>query len=360
MAQFHSLRVKDVRTETNDCVSIAFEIPEELQETFRYVQGQYLTIRKEIEGEDLRRSYSICSSPLEVGELRVAVKKVPEGRFSTFANTSIQINDQLEVMPPMGRFYTELDPSNAKHYVAFTAGSGITPILSILKTALATEPNSRFTLFYGNRHTSSIIFREELSDLKNRYLDRLGLYYLLSREEQSSDLFNGRLNGKKCEQFCNVLFEPEEVDEFFLCGPADMIAEVTDTLRDRGVDKSKVHFELFTTPGQKTAGKSEAEVVDQGPQVDSKVKVILDGDEVVFPLSSNGDNILDAALKAGMDVPFACKGAVCSTCRARVTEGEVRMDMNYALEEDELERGFVLTCQSHPTSEKVVVDFDQH
>ncbi|MGD1848542.1 MAG: 1,2-phenylacetyl-CoA epoxidase subunit PaaE [Salibacteraceae bacterium] len=360
MAQFHSLRIKEVRPETQDCVSIAFDVPTDLKDVFQYIQGQYLTLRQDIKGEDVRRSYSICSGPLEVDELRVAVKKVPGGLFSTYANEHLQTGDALEVMPPMGRFFTELNPENQKHYVAFAAGSGITPIMSILKTVMEIEPNSRFTLFYGNSKTATIIFREELSDLKNRYLGRMVLYHLLSREEQLSDLFNGRLSGEKCERFCDILFDPEDVDEFFLCGPAEMITDVSDTLIERGVDKKKVHFELFTSPGQgKQKTQTQQVVGDAGKQIESSVKVILDGDEIEFPLASNGENILDAALNMGMDVPYACKGAVCCTCRAKVTEGEVNMVMNYALEPEEVEAGFVLTCQCHPVSEKVVIDFDQ-
>ena len=357
MARFHSLKIKEVRRETSDTVSIAFDLDQGQKEAFQYIQGQYLTLKADINGEEVRRSYSICTSPAEDAPIRVVVKKVPGGKFSTFANESLKAGDVLEAMPPMGNFYTTLDAAQSKNYVAFAAGSGITPMMSIMKTIMAVEPNSTFTLFYGNKNAGSVIFKEELEDLKDKHLLRMRVYHVMSREELSSELFTGRITGDKCSRFCEHLIDVKNTDEVFLCGPVGMIEEVTETLVEAGMDKKNIHFELFTT-GTPTAGKKEDLLPEEN--VDSKVTIILDGDEMTFPLSSRGENILDAALNSGADVPYACKGAVCSTCKARVLEGKVDMEMNYALEEDELERGFILTCQSHPVSEKVVVDFDQH
>lgn len=359
MPKFHTLQVKEVRTETPDCVSVAFDVPDALKADYAFIQGQYLTLKTDIDGEDVRRSYSICSSPLEQ-ELRVAVKHVEGGRFSTFANQKLQAGDTLDVMTPMGKFYTELDKNNEKQYVAFAAGSGITPVMSILKTVLEVEPKSSFTLFYGNRNFESIIFREAIEALKNKHLERLSIHHILSREVLGSPLFNGRINGEKCEQFCKAFFDVEQVDDYFLCGPEDMIFSVKNTLEEKGVDTKRIHFELFTTPTTKATKTKKTEITTPLPsESDSKITVILDGDAFDFSLHSNGDNILDAALKNGADLPFACKGGVCCTCRAKILEGEVEMDVNYALEPDEVAAGFVLTCQSHPRTEKVVVSFDE-
>jgi len=359
MPKFHTLQVKEVRKETPDCVSVAFGVPDALKVDYDFIQGQYLTLKTNINGEEVRRSYSICSSPLD-DELRVAIKHVEDGRFSTFANQKLQTDDMLDVMTPMGKFYTELDENNEKHYVAFAAGSGITPVMSILKTVLAVEPKSRFTLFYGNRNFESIIFREAIEALKNKYLERLSVHHILSREVLGSPLFNGRIDADKCRQFCKVFFDAKEISEYFLCGPEDMIFSVKDTLEEQGVDKKRIHFELFTTPTTKAVQtKKSDKVVTPSSESDSQITVILDGDAFDFSLSATGDNILDTALKNGADLPFACKGGVCCTCRAKILEGEVKMDVNYALEPDEVAAGFVLTCQSHPRTDKVVVSFDE-
>lgn len=359
MPKFHTLKIIDIRRETADTVSIAFSIPDSLTQDYQFLPGQYLTFKREIDGEEVRRSYSICSSEEET--LRVAVKKVPKGRFSTFANEVLQPGDELEVMTPMGRFTTPIDAQHQKQYVAFCAGSGITPILSILKTVLQKEPRSQFTLFYGNKNFDSIIFREEIEALKNKYLGRLSVHHVLSRERLGSPLFTGRIDVEKCNAFAKTFFDPKEVDAFFLCGPETMIRSVTESLVNLGADSKRVHFELFTSPagnlgGKKIATATAVEVVD-GYQ--SKVTVVLDGDAFDFSLDYGGDNVLDAALKQGADLPFACKGGVCCTCRARLLEGEVKMDVNYALEEEEVKAGFILTCQSHPRSERIVVDFDE-
>jgi len=359
MPKFYTLKVKEVRRETPDCVSIAFDVPQDLKADYKFIQGQYLTLRTDIGGEDVRRSYSICSSPLDA-ELRVAVKHVPQGLFSTFANQKLQSGDALSVMTPMGKFFTELDENHAKHYVGFAAGSGITPVMSIMKTVLQREPKSHFTLFYGNKNFDSIIFREEIEALKNQYLGRLSIHHVLSREVLGSPLFNGRINAEKCAQFCKVFFDAKEVDEYFLCGPEEMIFAVKDTLTDLGVAPKRIHFELFTTAATKNIKpKTKTDHSPTPSKSDSQITVILDGDAFDFPLNSVGDNILDAALKNGADLPFACKGGVCCTCRAKVLEGKVEMDVNYALEADEVEAGFVLTCQSHPRTPKVVISFDE-
>ncbi|GJM32368.1 MAG: phenylacetic acid degradation protein [Saprospiraceae bacterium] len=353
MPRFYSLRVNDIRRETTDCVSVALSIPEQNRDEFNFVQGQYLTMKAVINGEEVRRSYSICSSPTE-GELRVAIKEVFSGQFSTYANKKLKIGDHLDVMPPMGKFHTKLDPEKQRHYVSFAAGSGITPIMSILKSVLETEPKSTFTLFYGNRATDSIIFLEQLEALKNIYLDRLSLHHILSREHPGSELFYGRIDQDKCRAFSRHLLDVEEIDEFFLCGPAPMIEDVSEVLRELGVDPKKIHFELFSSEGS-TVGRRD---ISKGPKIESMISIKLDGITHHFPLSSDGDTILDAALKGGLDLPYACKGGVCCTCRAKLLEGSAEMEVNYALEPEELEAGYILTCQSHPTSNKLVVDFD--
>lgn len=360
MAKFHTLTVRDIRQETDECVSVSFDVPQDLKSQFEFIQGQYLTLRTRINDEDVRRSYSICSAPHE-GELRVAIKKVPNGKFSTFANDVLKPGDELLVMPPQGRFYTELNPKNKKNYVAFAAGSGITPVISIMKSVLKVEPESSFTLFYGNKDAQHIIFKEEIDDLKNSYMQKLRVHYVLSRENPGSDLFYGRINEEKCNSFCNLLMKPESVDEVFLCGPEPMIKAASNTLDVNGVAGDKIHYELFTSPNQPSAKQhstSKAGTKSDAKVDVSRVKVILDGEETHITVSTDGDNILDAALKAGADVPFACKGAVCMTCKAKVLKGDVKMDKNYALLDEEVNQGYVLTCQSHPTTNEVTVSYD--
>ena len=352
---FHTLKVKNIKRETQDCVSISFDIPEALKTEFEFKQGQSLTLRKTLEGEDVRRSYSICTSPLDK-ELRVAVKQVQGGLFSTFANTNLKPGDEIDVMPPSGNFYTDLVSSAKKKYLAFAAGSGITPILSIIKTTLLTEPKSTFTLVYGNRNTSSIIFKEELEALKDKHIERFSLYHILSRERMEAEINYGRINGDKCFQL-KKLVDLNAMDEIFICGPEEMIFSVRDHLFEKRIEKKKVHFELFTTPLRKsTSYKPQA--VNESSKETSNITVTLDGRSFDFDLDYNSNNILDAALAQGADLPFACKGGVCTTCKAKLIEGKIEMEVNYGLEPDEVEAGFILTCQSHPRSEKVVVDFD--
>jgi ring-1,2-phenylacetyl-CoA epoxidase subunit PaaE len=364
MSHFRKLLIADIRRETADCVSIAFSIPPELRDEFSYHQGQNITVRTRIGEEEVRRSYSICSSPLD-DELRIAVKRVPGGLFSTFANERLEKGQALEVLPPTGKFYTELHPDQRKNYLAFAAGSGITPVLSLIRTTLAVEPASQFTLVYGNRHRPSIIFREQLEALKNRYIHRLALHHILSREQMDVPLNQGRIDASKCGELCPRLIDPSSMDEIFLCGPQEMIFTVRDWLQQQGVEKKKIHFELFHALDNPGAGPldvrwQDRRKADAGLLKDkvSQVTVRLDGISHVFDVPFDGDSVLNAALLEGVDLPFACKGGVCCTCRARLVEGEVEMDINYALEADELAAGFVLTCQSHPRTEKVIIDFD--
>ena len=380
-SHFRALTVEDVRRETAECISVAFAIPAGLREEFQWRQGQNITLRTRINGEEVRRSYSICSSPLDK-ELRVAIKKVPGGVFSTYANEQLQKGHVIDVLPPSGKFYTELLPENRKRYLAFAAGSGITPILSLIKTTLAVEPGSHFTLVYGNRHRGSILFREELEGLKNRYMDRLSLLHILSREQMDSPLNQGRIDTGKCGELCHQLIDLRMVDEVFLCGPEEMIFMLKDWLEQQGVEARKIHFELFHTRGEdaRASGTGSAGVVvgqDRNAGADSgaaasaakvagrsgrekisRVTVRLDGISHDFNLPYDGASILDAAMMEGVDLPFACKGGVCCTCRARLAEGQVEMEVNYALEPDELAAGFILTCQSHPRTDRVIVDYD--
>jgi ring-1,2-phenylacetyl-CoA epoxidase subunit PaaE len=356
--KFYSLKVEKIVKETPDCVSVQFELPENLKSDFVYKPGQYLTLRIPGPDEDIRRSYSICSGKNE-NVLKVAIKKVDGGRFSTFANDSLKVGDVLDVMSPMGNFTLNSDPENKKNYVFLAAGSGITPIMSLIKTILSEEPESSVTLFYGNRRFEDIIFREELEDLKNLHLRHLAIYYIFSKEKLGSPLFYGRIDGEKFSKFAKALIDVKISDVFMLCGPAEMIFSVRDKLIELGVDTKKIHFELFNTDGAKTHHKIAIYENPFNPDESSRVRIKLDDDFFDFSLNYGAENILDAALKNGADLPFACKGGVCSTCKAKLIQGEVEMDINYALEPDELAAGYILTCQSHPRSAEIFVDFDQ-
>jgi ring-1,2-phenylacetyl-CoA epoxidase subunit PaaE len=362
MTHFHRLRVAEVRRETDDAVSVRFELPPQLKDEFRYRQGQHLTLRHTFGGQEQRRNYSICSSVRERA-LRIAIRRIPGGVFSNFANDRLQAGDHLDVLPPSGRFHTALDPAQRKHYLAFAAGCGITPIYSLLKTALETEPASRCTLVYGNRTTHSILFLEEVEDLKDRYPTRFSLIHTLSRESQDIDLFSGRIDAAKVEALCDTLIPIGRIDECFICGPRGMIEAVKAALQARGFDPVHIHFELFTPPGVSAHSLDHAHEARQLSAEEAtklcEVSVILDGRRTTLQLQRGAEPILDAALKLRPDLPFACKGGMCCTCRAKVLEGEVAMDACYGLEDDEIQAGFVLTCQAHPVSAKVVVDYDQ-
>ena len=358
MSRFHSLKIKSITRETPDCVSLAFEVPAALRETFRYQPGQYLTLRHEHQGEELRRSYSLCSSPLD-DEWRVAIKQVPGGRFSTLAVAEgLRPGDVLDVLPPQGRFTPSLHPAQARRYGLFAAGSGITPILSIARTVLLTEPGSHVYLVYGNRGRNSIIFKEQIEGLKNTFMGRLSVYHVLSREQGESDLFYGRLDQAKTTRLLRQLIPAAGLDESFICGPEEMIHGVRRALADAGVAPEQIHFELFATGGG--AASKVAPTPRPAGQDDQKSQVTLrlDGRAYSLPMSYYGDTVLDAALAAGLDAPYSCKNGMCSTCLARVTGGTAAMDVNYSLSEAEVARGYVLTCQARPTAPEVTIDFD--
>lgn len=280
------------------------------------------------------------------------------GLFSAYANQKIKAGDSIDVMPPMGKFFTPLDSSLAKQYVSIAAGSGITPVLSIIKTTLLTEPRSSFTLVYGNKNRDSIIFKEEIEALKNKFIDRFSVYHIFSREKTDAAINHGRIDKNKCEIIFSRLINPRAIDEFFICGPSEMIQTVRNNLEANGIDKKKIHFELFTSATQKTAGPKTQPINTTEKKIESTVVIKLDGIESSFGLAYNGQSILEAALQKGADLPYACKSGVCCTCKAKLIEGKVQMDMNYGLEAEEIEAGYILTCQSHPLTERVVVDFD--
>jgi len=352
---FHSLKVKSIDKTTSDCSLVTFDIPQELHETFAYKQGQYLTLKSIIEGESVQRSYSLCSCPLDTA-WQVGIKEVPGGKFSTYANRTLQVGDMLDVMEPNGRFYVPIDSEADRTMIAFAAGSGITPIYSIIKTHLESEPGTKFKLFYINKTVGSIILKEEIEALKNRFMDRFEVYHFLTRETRNLPLLEGRLTEDKLDEIFTKIIDPSEIDHCFSCGPEAMIFMVRDYLQAKGVDEKKIHFELF---GTGTASEEKRKEATKGLEgVVSNVTILEGGKSFNFDIAQGSDTILDAALKSGADLPFACKGGVCCTCRAKVVEGKVDMLLNYALEEEEVEQGFVLTCQSIPKSEKVVVDFD--
>ncbi len=355
--RFHDLEVTEVRRETGDCVSVVLDVPSALKETFHFKQGQYLTFDQEINGEAVRRSYSICAGVGE--ELRVAIKQVPDGRFSTWANAELKAGDTLRTMPPNGRFFTELDPEQAKHYVAFAAGSGITPVLSHIKTVLAVEPQSRFTLLYTNKDQASVIFKSELEDLKDRFLNRLRVFHFFTREPVETPLYAGRMDSEKVDSVVSLLLGGAPIDDVFACGPEPMIHAVRERMEAAGVPADRIHFELFTSPTANavdSAQAANAAVVDDGQEV----FIVIDGS--THKLDYDGSqSVLDTGLESGLDLPYSCLGGVCCTCRALVSEGKGEMDINYALEPGEVEQGFVLTCQTKPKpgSGRFIVDFDQ-
>jgi ring-1,2-phenylacetyl-CoA epoxidase subunit PaaE len=356
LSRFYPLTVARVARETRDAVAITFEVPPALKDAFRFVQGQHLTLRAEVGGEDLRRSYSICSA-VQDDCLRIAVKKASGGAFSTWVNERLEAGQSIEVMPPMGHFNVPLNPANRKHYLGFAAGSGITPLLSIVKTTLMTEPRSRFTLFYGNRSSATVIFKEELSDLKDLFLTRLNIVYVMSREPQDIALLNGRIDKQKTDALMDHWVDLDEVDTAFVCGPDGMMRAVSASLQERRFPKSKIKIELFAASIPKH--EHRIAVAPAAGSGECTATAIIDGATRQFTLEKTKENIIDAALRQGIELPYSCKGGVCSTCRAKLVEGEVDMDVNFALEDYELARGFILCCQSYPVTDRVVVDFDQ-
>jgi ring-1,2-phenylacetyl-CoA epoxidase subunit PaaE len=342
---------------TDDAIAVEFEIPPELADEYRFMHGQHVSLRSLDAGDELRRSYSICSS-VGSGRLRVAVKRLSGGVFSAYAHDHLKAGDIIEVVTPIGRFNTALDPTHTKSYAMVAAGSGITPILSILTTILEAEPNSSVTLIYGNRTVQDIMFLEELEDLKNLHAGRFAMYHVLSREEQDVALFHGRIDRDHLEQFFDQLVRPEDVDEWFLCGPRSMIDSARELLVERGTDASHVHSELFHADDAPRPARDVPDATAAAEGV-SEVTIVLDGRKSTFPLARDGERVLDAALRVRSDAPYACKGGVCGTCRAKLVSGSVEMEQCFALEQSELDAGFVLACQSHPTADKVVLDFDR-
>jgi ring-1,2-phenylacetyl-CoA epoxidase subunit PaaE len=349
--KYHSLRIAEVRRETAECVSLRFEVPAELEDAFRFDPGQHVGLRATIGADELRRSYSICSAPGEAG-LRVAIKRIPGGRFSTWANERLKPGDVIDVLTPSGRFHTEIDPAHAKHYVAFAAGSGITPVWSLAKSVLAAEPRSCVTLVYGNRRQVSVIFREALEDLKDRYLSRFALVNVFSREQQEIDLFNGRIDAAKVRTVLTGLAPADTIDESFVCGPATMIDEVQQALIDAGVDARHVHVERF---GSATAAAQEPEP----DAAESRVTLLIDGVRREVEFHRHHASILEAGQAVGLDLPYSCKGGMCCTCRAKLIEGQVKMHKNFALEPADVAAGFVLSCQAYPLTGRVVLSFDE-
>jgi ring-1,2-phenylacetyl-CoA epoxidase subunit PaaE len=351
---YEKVRVKEIRRETDDCVSILLDIPETLKEKFTYLPGQHISLRTTINNEDVRRSYSLCSSPLH-DEWRIAVKKVDGGLFSMFANHTLQAGDDIELMSPSGHFVLP-HADTVKNYVCIAAGSGITPVLSIIKTGLINQPKSNFTLVYGNRTRQSIIFKEEIEALKNKYIDRLQVVHVLSREHTEAPLNEGRIDAAKCEQLFKHVASLN-ADAFFICGPEAMIFSLKDWLISKGIETNKIHFELFNTSNTIQTKKHQQRIASADDKA-SHVTILADGRSFAFDLPFYNASILDAAIQQGADLPYACKGGVCTTCKAKLLKGEVEMDVNYGLEPEEVAEGFILTCQSHPRTEKVVVDFD--
>lgn len=356
MAKFHTLKVQDVYKETKDCTVVTFEVPENLKEDFKYNHGQHLTLRKEISGEDVRRSYSLCSSPYD-DEWRVAVKEIPTGVFSGYVNQTLKPGDMLEVMVPSGKFGVKVAADQAKNYLFFAAGSGITPVLSMIKSHLKVEPNSTCKLFYVNKTAKSIIFKEELEQLRNRYFGRFEIFYFLTKEKRDIGLFNGRFDDEKMDILTNIFIDVPDTSEVFLCGPEVMVNYLSDYLIKAGLPKELIHFELFVT-GLSEEDIQRAERLAKQNVEGVEVVIVDGGKEFQFTMTKEYDNILDAALDAGADLPFACKGGVCSTCKCEIVEGSVEMKVNYALEEKEIKQNLILSCQSVPTSERVKVDFD--
>ncbi|NWG71058.1 MAG: phenylacetate-CoA oxygenase/reductase subunit PaaK [Parvularculaceae bacterium] len=358
MARFHPLTVTDIRRDTRDAVVLTLEPPADARDAFRFIQGQYLTFRRVFDGEELRRSYSICAGRGE-GVLRVGIKRVEGGWFSGFANDDLKVGDVLDAMPPMGNFHAPIEPERRKRYLGFAGGSGITPLISIVKTVLAEEPLSSFTLVYANRSASAVMFREELEDLKSLHISRFNLVHILESEAPEIDLFSGRLDRAKCDALFDQWIDAAGADLAFICGPEPMMLAVAEALRARGVPDGRIKFELFASASPGKARKRETASGSASAGARAAVTVVMDGISKSFEMAKGGESVLEAAIASRIDAPFACKAGVCSTCRAKVVEGEVEMEANYALEDYEVKRGYVLTCQSRPLTDRLVIDYDQ-
>ena len=359
--QFHPLTLADVRPETDTAICATFTVPDALKETFAFTQGQFLTLRAEIDGEKVRRSYSICSG-INDEQMRIGIKRVRGGKFSNFANDTFTAGMSIEVSPPQGSFFTPLDPEHEKKYMCIAAGSGITPILSIVKSILAVEPKSEVTLIYGNRRTSSMMFKEDIGFIKNRYMNRFSWINIMNQEDQGSDLLNGTIdNAKGTALHKSKLINILTTDDVFICGPEAMMSEVSRGFRASGFEDSRIHYELFANSSEdskKILQKSQQRIAAYGEQKTSQVTVKADGRTISFDLATVGKNILDAGIHNGLDLPYACKAGVCSTCKAKLIKGKVDMDLTHGLETHEIEAGYILTCQAHPISDDVEVDFD--
>jgi len=357
MAQhFHPLEVRAVTRETHDCISVEFAVPDEWRDSFAYRAGQYLTLRAEVGDRELRRSYSLCSAPAD-NVWRVAIKRVDGGQFSQWAHALLRPGETIDVLPPDGKFVFEPDASRSRHLLLLAAGSGITPVIAILKTLLEQEPQSRVTLVYGNRRVKDIIFKEAIEDLRDRFLSRFQLLHTLSREAQEAPISNGRLDGAKVRALFEGGLLPANIDEVYICGPLAMIESCAAACADAGIASERIHKELFGVPEALRVTRDAPGTVTDGDS--ARVEVLVDGIERVLAVGYRGESVLEVALAAGIDVPYACKAGVCCTCRAQVIEGEVRMDANYTLEQHEVDRGFVLTCQSHPVSDRVRISYDE-
>jgi ring-1,2-phenylacetyl-CoA epoxidase subunit PaaE len=355
VSKFHRLPVARVDRETRDAIAVTFDVPQPLRDVFRFEPGQHLTLRTDIDGEDVRRSYSICAPA--GGPLRIAVKRTPGGLFSMWANDALRAGSTLDVMPPMGHFNVGADAQASRHYLGVAAGSGITPLLSIVSTALVAEPRSRFTLVYGNRASSTVMFRDELAALKDRYLDRFNLVHVLSREPQDIELLHGRIDRAKADALFERWVPVEDIDYAFICGPEGMMDAVRESLAAHGLPADRIRIERFAASIPKHTHVPRP--LPQAARTQCEVSVVIDGSQRTFLLEKGQENIIDAGLRNGIELPYSCKGGVCSTCRCRLVEGEVDMDVNFALEDYEVARGFILACQSYPVTDKLTVDFDQ-
>jgi ring-1,2-phenylacetyl-CoA epoxidase subunit PaaE len=354
---FHSLRVKAITPDTDEAVIVSFDVPEALQKDFQFTQGQHLTLRTQLNGQEQRRSYSICSG-VDDGNLRIGVRRVSGGVMSNWINSDLKTGDNIDVLPPEGRFFVPIDASTKRHYLGIAGGSGITPILAIMKTVLAREPLSHFTLIYGNRRQASTMFKEELEDLKNRYLTRLTLHTVFSQEHMDTPLNSGRLTQAKLGEFLGTLIQPQQLNHVFVCGPHGFNDEADAALRAAGVPAELIHIERFGVPVDASGTKAKPAVLP-GDAPQAIVQIIRDGLSRDIEFRTEHGNVLDAAAAAGLEVPYSCKSGVCCTCRAKLIEGKVRMDRNFALEPHEVAAGFVLTCQSHPLTARVVLSFDE-
>ncbi len=357
MRQFHKLKVHSIDKETADSMRVALQVPDEIKGEYEFLPGQHLPIQINVDGRKIRRTYSICSLPGEQ-PLVLGVRIQPGGLFSDFVAKQLSVGDELEVMPPFGQFHASVEPDSRKTYLAFVAGSGITPVISIISATLEGEPDAKFVLFYCNRRQSTTMFIDDLYALKNRFPERLQLYFLFTQEEQEFPIFSGRLDGKKVRELIKNFCGGLEPDEVFLCGPFPMIETITNTLTEIGFDSDRIHKERFGPP--RKGKQPDAQQAREKDLKDlSKITIIMDGHRKTFDMPKAGGNIVDAAAANGYELPFSCKGGVCATCRTHVREGEVKMETNYGLEPWELEKGYVLACQSHPVSESVVLDYDK-